>query len=53
MAYATVGNDSLSLELEQFTDSFSIHLHHPFSRRRDFTVPFSKRADQSARFATP
>lgn len=52
MAYATVGSESLSIESERFTRGPCIRLVLVFSRRRDFTVPFSKRADQSARFAT-
>jgi hypothetical protein len=42
MGYATVGNDSFLLEPERFTGSEVNRTAVPFSRRRDFTVPFSK-----------
>lgn len=42
MVCATVGNESFSIELEGFTRDSGIHARNPFSRHRDFTVPFSK-----------
>jgi hypothetical protein len=53
MPYAIAGKDRLSTRLQRFTRIGSSVAIASFSRARDFTVPFSKRADQSERFATP
>ena len=42
MGYATAQNDSLSLAPERFTRDEVNRACVLFSRRRDFTVPFSK-----------
>jgi hypothetical protein len=43
MLYATAENDCFSLGWQRFTSSGRNRDAYLFSRRRDFTVPFSKR----------
>jgi hypothetical protein len=44
MGYAMFGNESLSVERQSFKRAELNRVQAFFSRRRDFTVPFSKPA---------